>query len=271
MSRTPGPGGGPQGDWFRLGSSSLRGASHQRDGTPNQDSVLVETVGTATSKRVAVIALSDGAGSARYSHHGSRAACAAAVAGLGRQLGRNPAMVFRQHLLRSALQRGVRRARQEVLQTAKRAATRPGPAEVGEYACTILLAVMSESLTGIAHVGDGCVVAGDGREWRLLSSPDNGEFANETTFLTSQRSLPRIRVVPTSQIECLAVMTDGLQDVALSRGRTPYQGFWTPLLNALGRRTGSSPDAVLDSLLRKVNDAGRASDDCTIAVCLRRR
>ena len=64
---------------LRLGCSSLRGASHQKDGTPNQDSVLVGTVRTGTTGNVAVMAVSDGAGSARYSHYGSRAACAAAV------------------------------------------------------------------------------------------------------------------------------------------------------------------------------------------------
>ena len=249
---------------FRLGCSSLRGASHQKDGTPNQDSVLVKTVRAGTAGNVAVMAVSDGAGSARYSHYGSRAACSAAVDSLNRQLTRNPATAFKHHLLRSALQRAVRRARQNVLQT-----VRPRSVDVREYACTMLLAVMSESLTGTAHVGDGCVVAGGGGEWRLLSVPENGEFANETTFLTSPRSLPRTQVFSPSDIACLAVMTDGLQDVALSRGQTPYKRFWTPLHNALSRSKGTSPEAVLDSLLQKVSDAGKASDDCTVAVCLR--
>ena len=260
-----------QGTALRLGCSSLRGASHQKDGTPNQDSVLVGTVRTGTTGNVAVMAVSDGAGSARSSHYGSRAACAAAVDSLNRQFTRNPATAFKHHLLRSALQRAVRRARQNVLQTARRTAATPGSVQIREYACTMLLAVMSESLTGTAHVGDGCVVAGDGGEWRLLSAPENGEFANETTFLTSPRSLPRTEIVATSNITCLAVMTDGLQDVALSRGQAPYKRFWTPLHNALNRRPGTSPEVVLDSLLQKVSDAGKASDDCTIAVCLRRQ
>ena len=65
-----------------------------------------------------------------------------------------------------------------------------GPASVDEYACTMMLGLASERLVGVAHVGDGCVVAGDGEEWRLLSEPDNGEFANETRFLTNPRNLP---------------------------------------------------------------------------------
>ena len=260
-----------RGGVFRIGCSTLRGAQHQRDGTPNQDSALVRAVRSTDAGNVAVIAVSDGAGSARHSHHGSRAACAAAVDSLNRQLTRNPAAAFRHHLLRSALQRAVRGARQSVLQTAKRMAAMHGSADPREYACTMVLAVMSEGLAGMAHVGDGCVVAGDGAEWRLLSVPDNGAFANETTFLTSPRSLPRTRVVGASDIDCLAVITDGLQDVALARGQTPHRRFWTPLHNAFNRSKASPPEVVLDSLLQKVSDAGRAGDDCTIAVCLRRR
>ena len=68
----------------------------------------------------------------------------------------------------------------------------------------------------------------------------------------------------------MAVITDGLQDVALSRGKVPYDRFWTPLYRALNRSSSPAPHAVLDTLLRKVADAGKATDDCTIAVCVRK-
>ena len=76
---------------------------------------------------------------------------------------------------------------------------------MNDYACTMMLGLVSERLVGVAHVGDGCVVAGDGDDWRLLSEPDNGEFANETRFLTNPRNLPRVTVVSGSDISCVAV------------------------------------------------------------------
>ena len=255
---------------LRIGCASLQGSSHMKDGTPNQDSVVVARVGENRLGNVGIIAVSDGAGSAKYSQHGSRSACAAGVESLTRQLRRNPAIAVRPHLLRSALQRAVRGARQGVVHTVKRHGVAPQPAGTGEYACTMMLAVTSGSLTGIAHVGDGCVVAGDGREWLLLSAPENGEFANETKFLTNPGNLPRTRVVPGSDINCIAVITDGLQDVALSRGQKPYEKFWTPLYNALDRNPESPSEPILDTLLKKVGEAGKATDDCTIAVCVRR-
>ena len=218
-----------------------------------------------------MIAVSDGAGSARHSQHGSRAACTAAVESLNRQLNRNPCIAVKQHLLLSPLQRAVCNARQKVIHTARRNSPTHPTTAIREYACTIMLAVVSREFIGIAHVGDGCVVAGDGREWKLLSAPDNGEFANETSFLTDPRNLPRVQVMSHSGITCLAVITDGLQDVALSLGETPFDRFWTPLYNALNKNVKAPADALLESLLRKVGQSGKATDDCTIAVCIRQR
>lgn len=251
----------------QTGHSTLQGTSHLKDGTPNQDSVEMATPFLGSLGSAAIMAVSDGAGSARYSQFGSHAACAAGVASMARQLGRNPAIAVKEHLLRSALRRAVRSARRSVMETAQRSHRSAGAVNLNDYACTVMLALASERLVGVAHVGDGCVVVGDGDGWCLLSSPDNGEFANETKFLTNPSNLPRIAVVSGSDAKCVAVITDGLQDVALSRGTVPHDRFWTPLYRALSRNT-APPQAVLDTLLRKVADAGKATDDCTIAACV---
>ena len=57
--------------------ASRQGAAHLKDGTPNQDSVVVAMPFLGRLGSTAVMAVSDGAGSARYSQHGSRAACIA--------------------------------------------------------------------------------------------------------------------------------------------------------------------------------------------------
>ena len=264
--RLRGEGGGPGTD-LESGHASRRGAAHLKDGAPNQDSALVANLALG---RLGPVAVSDGAGSARYSQHGSRAACIAGVASLIRQLNRNPAIAAKEHLMRSALQRAVRSARRSVMERARKSHRASGLATASEYACTMMLVLAGARLVGVAHVGDGCVVAGNGEEWRLLSEPDNGEFANETRFLTNPRNLPRVAVASGSDINCVAMITDGLQDVALSRGSIPHDRFWTPLYRALNRSPSPAPHAVLDTLLRKVADAGRATDDCTIAVSVRK-
>ena len=260
-----------RGEALQVGFANRQGAAHLKDGSPNQDSAAVSTHAVRGLGSVALLAVSDGAGSAGLSHFGSRAACDSAVSSLARQLKRNPAIAVKPHLLRSALQRSVRSGRRGV-----EAAARPGQSsgkapDVRPYACTLMVAVVSERLVGTAHVGDGCIVTGDGDQWQILSEPDNGEFANETKFLTNPRNLPRVTVVPRSEISCLAVTTDGLQDVAFSRRSLPYQRFWTPLYRALSRGSNAAAEPVLDALLQKVDAAGKASDDCTIAVCVSNR
>ena len=256
------------GEGFRVGYASRRGAAHVKDCTPNQDSATVAFLELRGLGNVALVAVSDGAGSARLSHFGSRAACGAAVARLVRQLARNPAIAVRQHLLRSALKEAVRSGRRGVETVARPGQTPGKPLDTRDYACTIMVAVVSKRLIGVAHVGDGCVVAGDGEEWQVLSEPDNGEFANETKFLTNPRNLPRVAIVPRSGINFLAVATDGLQDVAFSRRSLPYKRFWTPLFRAISRSSNADPGPMLDALLQKVDAAGKATDDCTIAVCV---
>ncbi len=108
-------------------------------------------------------------------------------------------------------------------------------------------------------------MAGDWGHRRMLSSPDSGEFANETKFLTNTCNLQRIKVISGLDITCLGVMTHGLQDVALLRRSSPYDGFWSPVYRALILAGTTAPDAVL----QRVADAGKAADDCTVAVCVK--
>lgn len=254
---------------FRLGAASRLGASHEAEGSPNQDSAVVTGMYSGQVGSIAILAVSDGAGSASQSHHGSSAACVGAVESLQRQIRSKPPIALKGHLLKSSLQRAVRQARRKVILQARHAGASNSRDSIREYACTLMVVALTQDMVGVAHVGDGCVVAGDGAEWQLLSEPENGEFANETTFLTDRRNLPRIRIASASDINCLAVITDGLQNVALSLGTVPYERFWTPLYSALNRNPDASPDAVLESLLQKVGRSGKASDDCTIAVCMR--
>ena len=146
--RLRGEGGGP-GAALGSGHASRRGAAHLKDGAPNQDSALVAHLALGRLGPVAVMAVSDGAGSARYAQHGSRAACIAGVASLTRQLNGNPAIGVKEHLMRSALQRAVRSARRSVMEAAKGAHGAPGPANLNEYACTLMLMLASARLVGV--------------------------------------------------------------------------------------------------------------------------
>ena len=148
---------------------------------------------------VAVMAVSDGAGSAKYSHFGSQAACLAGVASLTRQLQTEPGHSSQGSTCCGAPCNeqfvGARRSVVEVARAGE--SNRPGGscATANEYACTLMLSVgQPEAGRGSSR---GRRVRGGRRRSRngcLLSEPDNGEFANETKFLTNPRNLPRVKV-----------------------------------------------------------------------------
>jgi serine/threonine protein phosphatase PrpC len=66
---------------------------------------------------------------------------------------------------------------------------------VREFATTLILAVATPELVAVVQIGDGAVVVGD-QEGNLLSLtvPQNGEYANETTFLSSPNALATAQV-----------------------------------------------------------------------------
>lgn len=65
---------------------------------------------------------------------------------------------------------------------------------IHDLACTLLLAAVSENRFLLAHIGDGVIGYLDGDTLKVASVPDNGEFANETTFVTSDKAAETMRL-----------------------------------------------------------------------------
>lgn len=152
---------------------------------------------------------------------------------------------------------------------------------VGDLACTLLIAVVWKEGAVFAQIGDGAWVYEQEGVLRNATWPETGEFANITTFLTSDSALDRtpegtlrhlqITRVPGS-IEAIAGFTDGLQDVALDHSnRRPFQPFFRSMLRPL--REPHHPTA-LSSLLKAGLDSdsinSRTDDDKSLVLAARR-
>lgn len=53
----------------------------------------------------------------------------------------------------------------------------------GDFACTVLAAWLGETASVIVHIGDAAALSLDAEQH--FSLPENGEYANQTWFLTS--------------------------------------------------------------------------------------
>ena len=255
---------------WRVAAASAAGSSHARDGIPNQDAVdhrLVETGGG----QVVVVAVADGAGSAPRSGEGSRIAVEAAVGSIVDGINRRPAAAFSKHLAASLVRGAIKKAKNAVVRHGRERGV-----EARELACTLIVAVASERLVTAAQVGDGAAVAFniDSGAARTLCAAHGGEYANETTFITSRTRPHRMASVghaSGSDYDALALITDGLQHLALKMPeRKAFPGFWNPILQDLAQ-TGE-PEAVpgrLHAFISSQRVQSRTSDDVTIAIAAR--
>jgi hypothetical protein len=208
-----------------------------------------------------VAAVADGAGSALNGGVGAATAVAAATKSLRERL-TGPES---NRPLEAHVREAVRSAAVAVITQARSAGAQPR-----DYATTLLVAAGTPGRTAWGQVGDGHIVA-ETPEGELIAAtmPDNGEAINETIFVTDPIAPQRLRISQCSvAFAGVALMTDGLRDVALRRGgREPYQGFFGPLfLFARTARSCHTASTELSAWLAGPDLSGRLHDDVTLVL-----
>ncbi len=257
---------------WRIATATAPGSSHLRDDLPNQDAVTCQLVQVGDGE-VVVVAVADGAGSAARSDEGSQVAVSAAVATIVDGINRQPAAAFVESQAEALLRGAIKQAKIEVERYGlhHNVPTR-------ELASTLIVAIASDSLFTAAQVGDGAVIAfniGSGAV-KTLCDAHTGEYANETTFITSRSRPHEIADVGHASgydYDALALITDGLQNLALKMPeREAFMGFWNPILKDLAQT--DEPEAVpgrLHSFISGERVQSRTTDDVTIAIATRNR
>lgn len=190
--------------WRIIGASVL-GSSHELTETRCQDAHRVVLVPHAVGE-VVVAAVADGAGSASHSHIGALTATATVTSLIQEHVAADEAAQFSE----ADLVRVLHLTREAVFAEAREREHEPH-----EYACTLLLVVLFPDHTLAAHIGDGAIVVDDGT-LRVLSWPQQGEYANTTLFLTMENAVENARICRTDSISRFALFSDGLQSLALS-------------------------------------------------------
>jgi hypothetical protein len=248
---------------WKLLFQSVQGASHARTGQPCQDACLVRLRATPHG-RVLLLLAADGAGSASLADFGARHACRAVLR-----------MVL--HDLRDGLEVGqverdtalswLLRLRRELEGEAS-----ARQVELGQFATTLLLAVVGEAAAAFAQVGDGAIVVRDGERYQPVFWPQSGEYANTTNFVTDEAVADNLVFeLRPGRVDELALLTDGLQTLALSFAeRSVHQPFFQPMFQKLRQ---AAPGQRLASGLRRFLDSPavnqRSDDDKTLLLATR--
>ena len=248
---------------WRFVSASVIGTSHARLALPCQDdSFVAETLGT-NGQRYLVALASDGAGSARYAEVGSRLACevggqfiiAELVRGSGRLSELSPDCVVQD--IRQAIQ-----VKAEALSAGMR-----------DFACTLVCAVVGESEALFFQIGDGAIVVRRGTDLACVFWPESGEYANMTYFVTDEAAHEHLHQAVEPAPEEVAVMTDGLQRLALVfASRSVHAPFFEPMLSVL-RATPEDDCSNLGYFLAEFLSSdqvnARTDDDKTLVMATR--
>ncbi len=189
-------------DWT-WAAASRRGSAHVAIGEGRQDAYRV----LAVDDFIIAVAC-DGAGSTRYGRLG-------AVISTRILSTRAAEWVRRHHRPPSPgiIEMWVAEARLAILVHAERRSC-----YIGEFAATLVLAISDGSSAITAHIGDGAIVARRAGDYTFtdLSWPESGQYASTTFFLTDDAVRLRIGVVTDIAIDRLAIMTDGLERLALN-------------------------------------------------------
>ncbi len=213
-----------------------------------------------------VIALADGAGSAKRSEQGARWAVARALACLAcRQETGEPAE-------RNDWPGRMRQAFRQASQTLCWLADQDGES-LQSFNTTLTCAVVLADCLVVGQIGDGAVVIRDADGALLLATQiQRGEFANETNFITQPDALEKMDLqVWDRTVDAIAVTSDGLIHLAMEfPSGEPYRPFFDPLF-AFAGSTGDAELAAaqLADFLSSDRVCARTDDDKSLVIAQR--
>lgn len=241
---------------WRVVGATVAGTSHQKLGQPCQDAA-----GWALGPdRCLIIAVADGAGSAKLGGEGAQLAVSTAVNYLAGRKSLGSEDSSKKDLI-SALEH----ARAALTSDAEKR-----DVELRDLATTlILLQATPDSVTAL-QVGDGSAIIGDLQSGVVgLTKPQVGEYINETSFITADDAMDRVETVThQGSVSGGAVFSDGLQMLALKMPEgTPHAPFFDPLLRFVSSAAdAATADVELRSFLGSPRVISQTTDDLTLVL-----
>ena len=238
--------------WRAIGGVS-QGTSHEKNGVPCQDRIY-----TLSFEGGIVVSLADGAGSAELSHYGAEAvtklACRFFSDNFDRVFCEEDGIAVKKELLVAVLQ-----ALDEVCEKRK--------CERKVLASTLLAVAIKNDSFILAHLGDGVIGCLKGDELRVASTPENGEFVNESDFTTSPNAIASIQLKKGKLGDILGfiLMSDG-PEVSLynKKDHSLAHGVKSLMLSCSLLSEKKATESIRDSLEQTIKK--RTVDDCSIVI-----
>ena len=256
-------------DKWLLAKASVQGASHIKSGLPCQDSSIIQT---NDSGEWLIAVASDGAGTATRAEEGANFITkqfAEALLKLSKELEtKRPGSWVTDYVIevilksRSAL-------RHEV-----------GDKNITDFNCTLVACLVGQEGGFAIHIGDGAVF-GQQRPTKssnishketnyFISLPENGEYANETYFITESDWIKHLRITPMPSMDWIFLCTDGGTDLSMEADTVPKARFVLPLIDKiLNANNDNHRNEILEDILHDPKADKVTGDDKTLAIAIR--
>jgi len=236
---------------FKIGSFIDRGLDHINNDEVCQDAVIASKLDNRF-----LIAVSDGAGSAKRSDEGSKLLLECVDIKFKELSNNSPLEIANVTGLVAGAVDDFR----------VKCASFEGEEGLRDFACTLVGAVGDATGACIAfHLGDGAVLIASNDDVELVSAPENGEYSNETFFATMNNWRDHLRINSFNcSIGAVMVMTDGVTPFALS-SQGPFKKFLQPLFKFLRDHNDSEIQSALINTLSGSRAQSICRDDKALA------
>lgn len=246
---------------WRTFAASAIGKYHIDNGIPCQDDFDYRVVGDTF---VGVVC--DGAGSSAHSEIGAKECSRTVVESIAAKLTSDSISPLEQACSREFLESIV-----GLVRTRLQTIADDSGFQFHDLSCTLVGCVASPEGGCLFHIGDGFGVADVNDMGPILSIPENGEYANETYFVTANDWAARLRItsLPPVQSGRIALMSDGAAPFVVNREQTGlFAPFITPVSKFLLGASQEEGDLGLKDTLADERTYAITGDDKTLMIAI---
>lgn len=142
------------------------------------------------------------------------------------------------------------------------------------YHATVVAALLSPQGGFLLHIGDGIAASFETSVtdscleiWQSTTSdPENGEYANETFYLTENHWIKHLHITPLLTVDMVMLCTDGAQDLLFDKNE--INNFQLNAVLDPFRGNATNPNTALKEHLLSPEAQKRSSDDKSLILVL---
>ena len=240
---------------WKMCQYTIAGRGHIKSNLPCQDKTI-----TLTKKGVCVIALADGAGSASLSHHGAQVVVESIAEYIANRfdelVNTSDGVTVKSNIIAYLLEQ-------------LKVVAEKHQCELKSLASTLLCVAVKDNRYMIIHLGDGVIGYLKENSINIASSPTNGEFANSTYFVTSNRAVEHLKIMKgyLNNISGFVLMSDGSAESFHQKSTQKLVYGLKKLMMYSALLPSKKTNDMLESLFTNVISK-KTFDDCSLAVLI---